>query len=993
MANATVNLSLAKSGYVKQSNPYTVYTTNTGTEYLISEDNGGNDNILYLGFGAIPSNLRHNVLVKMGITFAARCGSASVPWIYVDSCGDFDPASLNFNNKPGENFYGFEVNITGTADNTLRNITQEDTSSSLASHAYYFFQSKRCVSIKAYDKDSSISTDEIRAKTVLANGSTRPYVTITYDNATKIKSKISITGNTAPKNNTDPTVAHTVTWDLVKDTSAVSGYCADETWAQRSGAFYYRIQGQSTWKSISVGSTKSITIPANTFTAGVTYEYYIQVTDEDGTISTYGTYTFTTTSPTMTAYNLPSGDSYDTRPARTISWTLKVNNTEYQQASTTFYWRKSGESTWHSITASGNAKSLTIPANTFPTGATIERYLVSTDVNGNTYRFNTETFTTLSSAIAATVFPSGNNVESGTALNFEWEFKNSLGTYGQRSATLYWRSSTSESWKPIQASGTTQRISVPKNTFPGNGATVYWYLEGTDIGGTTTTTAEKNFKTVTSQITPQNSPTSGYADPRNAITFSWYFATKAASYDQASAVFHWRIKGASTWTDVAASGSTTSVTIPANTFPVANEIEWYVSGTDAGGCSSQSAVYTFSTTASTAYAVCQSPVGRVEDGTKAITFRWAVQNTDGSEPARMRLWWKLPTEAQSAWHLLLDTTNQIFEYTVPGGTFDAGPVEWRVQATNRDNIDGPANDASFVVLKAPEPPSGLSATDAPVTTISWQSAGQEAFEITIDGEVVASEWGPATYSWTVPEPLADGVHHIKVRIQGTYGLWSNYAETSIAVENSDSRTVPLSGTFGVDAELALNYRTAEPIQWYRDGKLIAVVKAKDETGATLTDYTDRLAIGEHSYFVRLLNGNGTYAQSNTVTGVMSTDETVIAPLSGGAWMKLNLSESSDDSQNFSWSRTAALQHITGAVYPILELSPYEDMSGSYNCAFFDDESAKAFDALRGKEVILKSRRGNLIIGGLIATDKQVRTFYSTYTFSISRTHVEDYFEL
>ena len=40
MANATVNLSLAKSGYVKQANPYTVYTTNTSTEYLISEDNG-----------------------------------------------------------------------------------------------------------------------------------------------------------------------------------------------------------------------------------------------------------------------------------------------------------------------------------------------------------------------------------------------------------------------------------------------------------------------------------------------------------------------------------------------------------------------------------------------------------------------------------------------------------------------------------------------------------------------------------------------------------------------------------------------------------------------------------------------------------------------------------------------------------------------------------------------------------------------------------------
>lgn len=1187
MANATVNLALAKSGYVKKANPYTVYTTNTNTEYLISEDNGGNANILYFGFAEIPSNLRHNVLVKMGITFAARCGSASVPWIYVDSCGDFDPATLNFNNKPGENVYGFEVNITGTADNVLRNITQEDASSSLASHAYWFFQGKRCVSIKAYDKDSSISTDSIYAKTVLANGSTRPYVTITYNSATKIKSKISITGNTAPKNNTDPTVANTVTWDLVKDTSAVSGYCADETWAQRSGAFYYRIQGQSTWKSISVGSTKSVTIPANTLAAGVTYEYYIQVTDEDGTSSTYGTYTFSTKAPSLVV-TYPAGNSRDSRAAMTWTWTLKVNNTEYPQASAKFYWRVSGATSWNQISVSGNTKTLTVPGYTFPAGKTIEWYLTATDTSGNVLSISTYTFGTAGTAIAlqsypsgsgvdsrnaasfawrvynsygdftqasavfywrvssastwnavnvsgntktlsiagytfpagasiqwyvsatdkdgtvltsstqsfstaavslrmtanpsgsnidprnalsfswslytasgdytqtsaklywrvgttgtwheisisgntksysvpastfptgstiqwylssvgqtdtthttstaffstaapritAVTYPSGNSVESGQALSFSWAFRSGQSgqsDYTQASAKLYWRASTSDPYQVITASGTTTSLTVPKNTFPGNASTVYWYLEGTDAGGYTSQTSVMSFRTVTSQITPQNSPTSGYKDPRSAITFSWYFKTPAASYDQASAVFHWRVSGESSWTDVAASGDTTSVTIPANTFPVASTIEWYLSGTDVGGCSSESQVYSFSTAASTTYAICQAPVGIVEDGTKPITFRWIVQNTDGTTPSRTLLWWKLPTESSSQWHQLLDTTEDVTSYTAVAKTFPAGAIEWRVQAYNRDSVAGPVNEASFVVLRAPEPPEGLSATSVPLSTISWQSDGQEAYEISIDGEIVAAEYGPSVYSWAVPEPLEDGVHNIRVRIQGSYGLWSTYAETSVNVQNTPTGSLTLAGSFGVDADLtvtATGLPAASPVQWYRDGKRIGRTSARQ--------FRDRMVLGTHSYYAEIWLANGNYTRSNTVEGSMTVRSPMIADTEGGEWISLRLSENRERTQSFEWANTVALQHIAAADYPILEQSRFEDLTGSFDCAFKDPAEARRFEALRKKTVILKSPRGQVVVGGFSQYAKHATAFYDSYTFSIQQIHREDF---
>jgi len=973
---STVNLTLKKSGYVKASSAGTVFPTNTSTWYLVN-----NDDILYFGFNAISSSLRRKKLQSCRLRVFNKVTSewsSSESFFIEDLAADFNPASLTYNNKPSEK--GSLGHLLGSLD---PNSEADVWANSIYSHNEDFTHYAINYGIKF--EPSARPLGNTYFKTRLSGGGL-PYLEVTYDESVNVTSKV---GNLAksPSGTQNPGLAAQFTWSFLPN----GGRCADESWTQASATFYWKTSAESSWHSVNIsGATQRVTIPAATFPPSSTIQYYVRATDTDGTTTQSDTASFATSGVYLTVYNLPSGSNIDTRSARTLTWTLKADSYDYPQSSATYYWRKTGESTWHTISVSGNTKSLTIPANTLPTGATVEQYFSCTPQGSAAISLNTSTFTTPTTKITALTYPSGRDVESGGPLRFSWTFRNALGDYDQSSARLYWRASTSDPYQTIEASGTEKSLTVPKNTFPGNASTISWYLEGTDVGGTTSTTSEQNFTTVKSKITPQNSPTSGYADPRNAITFSWYFATPTASYDQASAVFHWRIKGTEAWTDVAADGSTGSVTIPANTFPVASEIEWYVSGTDVGGCSSQSETYTISTTASTAYAICVSPVGRTEDGTKEITFRWMVQNSDGTAPKRMTLWWKLPTESASQWHQLLSTTSEVYEYTVPEGTFEAGPVQWRVQAVNRDDVAGPVNEASFVVLRAPAAPQGLSATAVPLTTISWQSDGQEAYEITIDGEIVAAEYGPSVYSWTVPEPLEDGVHSILVRIQGSYGLWSNYAETSIAVENSDSSTLVLSGEFGIDAELALNYRTAEKIRWYRDGKLIAVVSTKDGTGATLTDYTDRLAIGSHEYFARVFRTNGNYAQSNTVTGEMDVRYPMIAAFSGGPWISLRLSENRDREQDFSWSKKSSSTHIHGRTYPYQEQSPYETLTGSFDCAFMTVEESEAFEALCKKVVIVKSRASQIMVGGLKEMRKKVKQLYTAYIFTMEQTDWEDF---
>lgn len=504
---------------------------------------------------------------------------------------------------------------------------------------------------------------------------------------------------------------------------------------------------------------------------------------------------------------------------------------------------------------------------------------------------------------------------------------------------------------------------------------------------------------VQSQIFPYNSPIDGYVNPRNAVDFAWTIDRASTEtyyclggFTQASASLKWKASGGS-WNTVSASGSTQSLTVPANTFTAGTTIEWYITGTDNCGQTCESAHYTFSTAAGTATATALAPLNTVEDGSKQIVFRWTISSTDGQPASRTRVWWKLPTEDNNSWHVLLDVNEARTSCTAAANTFSAGEIQWKVQAFNVDGTAGPwdaniPNPKRFICIAAPGKPTGLQATSVPRTTITWQSSGQEAYEIEVDGVSIVKEFGPSVNSYKINEPLSDGPHTIRVRIQGVYGLWSNWASTTISITNVPPWDITLSGEFGVDAQLFVTLNSGsmpdKVLQWYRDGKRIAW------TTGTFS-FTDRFALGQHEYYVEAWHYNGNYSRTNIVTGVMKSCETRIALAEyGSEWMTLNLSENSDSVQGFSWSQASSLRHVRGDAFPVLEMGESEDLTASYDCAFKDLQEAKQLEAFKGKIVVIKSRGGNVQIGALTNLSKRMKDFYITYSFSVQRIHWEDF---
>ena len=186
---------------------------------------------------------------------------------------------------------------------------------------------------------------------------------------------------------------------------------------------------------------------------------------------------------------------------------------------------------------------------------------------------------------------------------------------------------------------------------------------------------------VISRITQNSCPISGYVNPRTETQFQWTFEKNdtyycIGSFEQETAELHWRVLGASEWNTVAASGSTKRITIPADTFPTAQTIEWYLSGTDTVGTASQTDIYSFSTAASTVTATAISPSNTVQSNNQPITFYWSYSSTDGFPPSRYLFRWKLATDAD--YTTLVDSTDIVNEYTFPAYTFPAGEIRWGV---------------------------------------------------------------------------------------------------------------------------------------------------------------------------------------------------------------------------------------------------------------------------------------------------------------------------
>ena len=475
----------------------------------------------------------------------------------------------------------------------------------------------------------------------------------------------------------------------------------------------------------------------------------------------------------------------------------------------------------------------------------------------------------------------------------------------------------------------------------------------------------------------------------SAITFSTSLVQSSAftlkNLTAVSGTFEYRLKGALSTTTAAAtiSSTTISYTAPANTF-AAGEYEYRFSVTDNLGQTASTGWSSFDTRDTVPTATADEPSGNLLDGDQPINFLWTHINESGSPPTGAEL---QKSSDGSAWTTFLKRTTSTIGYKCPAGSFTSGTWFWRVRTYNLDNVAGAWSDAaSFVTVSAPSTPKVI-VQASPRPLITWQTNEQSAYQIQLDTAVDTTDYGSGK-SWRSPVYLDDGLHVARVRVQNSYGVWSEWGSATFTVSHTAGGAVVLTVDTDHRAELSWSYAGSwTEFVVYRDG--VAIAKTTDYS------YTDDYSVGTVRYQVRACASDGTYnySLSNEVTVSVMPETVMLSALGSGKWLFLRLSTAQHRTNTIKASRAFSLTHLSGREFPEAELTEFCDRSISVSYATDDEAEKAALEALMGFPVCLKTPGGKMVIGILDTLSETESMFYSSYTFAVSQMHYPEEVDL
>ncbi len=217
------------------------------------------------------------------------------------------------------------------------------------------------------------------------------------------------------------------------------------------------------------------------------------------------------------------------------------------------------------------------------------------------------------------------------------------------------------------------------------------------------------------------------------------------------------------------------------------------------------------------------PVGTYVTENTDLLFAWNWEATTGATQAAVQLEYKLKTA--ESW-TVVSLTQTTHTYLLTGGLAQ-GVYQWRIKGTNdAGEVSDYSSIAEFSVVGQPAAPVIDNVPNKALTTITWTTADQNAFDIQIidsNNKTVINDSVASSVASYKPNIFLKGSYTAKVRVRNSTGLVSDWGTKAFTI-NAAGPSKPTIRLFQDDTQITIETDTAASTNY-------AVIRQEGEDGA------------------------------------------------------------------------------------------------------------------------------------------------------------------
>lgn len=348
-----------------------------------------------------------------------------------------------------------------------------------------------------------------------------------------------------------------------------------------------------------------------------------------------------------------------------------------------------------------------------------------------------------------------------------------------------------------------------------------------------------------------------------------------------------------------------------------------------------------------------SPNGTYENRSNDIKFEWIYKSQTEATQASATIEYRHGTSGVYTTVNVYSSNNY---YVMSANTLYDGIYEWRVRTTDTDGKTSDYSYGSFTVIDRPSVPIITKIDNKCISTITWSSTDQIAFEIQVykgDVQEYSKKVSSSANNYNPNMFFSSNTYTIKLRVCNIYGLWSEWGNkiVTFTFTNPPKPTVTVT-TKNYDVVIKSNvigafvYKSEDKRDYIPVGKIGENYSFMDYNVADSRMYR---------YYVRSYE-NG-YTDSDIQLAQVSIKGVMLQNDKG--YVKLRLSQNMFMDYNKSISAEKVINKYSGRQYGVAEFGDYRECSISLSVALTQDELNDLNDLYFNNEILVyKDFRGN-----------------------------------